>query len=44
MLNDRKNNIFWFYDVGKALAGVLGVCSLANTMLKAMDKATEEKE
>ena len=46
MLNDGKNNIFlfWFYDVGKALAGVLGVCSLANTMLKAMFQATEEKE
>ena len=27
MLNDGKNNIFlfWFYDVGKALAGVLGI-------------------
>lgn len=32
------------YEAGKALAGVLGVCSLANTMLKAMDKATAEKE
>lgn len=32
------------YEAGKALAGVLGVCSLANTMLKAMDKVTAEKE
>lgn len=32
------------YEVGKALAGALGVCSLANTILEAMDKATTEKE
>lgn len=32
------------YEVGKALAGALGVCSLANTILEAMDKVTTEKE
>lgn len=32
------------YEAGKTLAGVLGVCSLASTILKAMDKITTEKE
>ena len=32
------------YEVGKALAGALGVCSFASTILEAMDKATTEKE
>ena len=32
------------YEAGKTLAGVLGVCSLASTVLNAMDKVTSEKE
>lgn len=31
------------YEAGKTLAGVLGVCSLASTILKAMDKVTEKE-
>lgn len=31
------------YEAEKALAGVLGVCSLASTILKAMDKVTEKE-
>ena len=38
--DDKKTS----YDTGKTLAGVLGVCSLANTILEAMDKVTAEKE
>lgn len=32
------------YEAGKTLAGILGVCSLASTILEAMDKVTTEKE
>ena len=38
--NDKKAS----YDAGKILAGALGVCSLANTILETMDKVTAEKE
>lgn len=38
--DDKKTS----YDTGKTLAGVLGVCSLASTILNAMDKVTTEKE
>lgn len=38
--DDKKTS----YETGKVLAGALGVCSLASTMLKAMDKVTAEKE
>ena len=38
--DDKKTS----YDAGKTLAGVLGVCSLASTVLNAMDKVTTEKE
>ena len=38
--NDKKAS----YDAGKTLDGVLGVCSLANTILESMDKVTAEKE
>ena len=38
--NDKKAS----YDVGKTVVGVLGVCSLANSILETMDKVTAEKE
>lgn len=38
--DDKKTS----YEAGKTLAGVLGVCSLASTILEAIDKVTAEKE